>query len=899
MAVTGALPSIRQTKLFRPPLMEDYVPRPQLRERLKQVGRRPLTLICAPAGYGKSVLMSAWLEQCDCYSAWLSLDENDNDLGAFESYLLAALNSAIPSFDDELMTVLSGARLPPTPVFVEMLFDELSRLKNDVFLMLDDYGVIANDEIHELINELMRHPHPKLHLILGTRYNPPLPLNEWRVHDQLVEIRSVDLRFSYQESRSFLQRVIDVPLDEDTIISVHAKTEGWVAGLRLAALSFSRFETFRGQIDELSGSNMYISDYLFSQVFTRLSADTQLFLSHSSILDRVSASLSQAVAMPNRPLEEVQALLHELVAANVFTIPLDQSQMWFRYHHLFQDFLVMQLREDYSAEFAATLHQRASAWYAEHEYIEEALRHSLAANDVDTALGLVAANRHELINQESYQRLSRWLKMFSQVIIEGSPDLLLIQARFAQTVRLDIGEMYQLTEMIDALIKRIHLEPQTARLLSAENEALRSAAFFYTAPDPQVSLTCCKNALKVLPQHWHTVRSYCWMFGAVALQMMGDLSGAYEWIGQGRLEDQTARGGPFARNAAAEGFVSWVAGNLTGLQVVGEHMLGVTPNRGYWETQGWANHFLAAVHYHRNDLESAQRHAQQTFSHRHLHPSANVDSAFILVMIQQANGETREARKMLQTAMNFALEMRSPAYTHLVQSFQAELAVMQGRGHAYLQWAEQAYAGLQLAPMVYFYAPPLTIPKVLLAAGTPGGRRMAADCLQRLQEFAESKHHTRIMIEVLALKALLHNANNEQDAALVDLEDSLALAQAGGFIRLYVDLGPEIADLLRRMQNREPFTGYIASILKAFADSSSLASQLKVNEQLIEPLTGREAEIIDLLAKRYSNKEIAAELVISPATVKRYASNLYKKLNVHNRREAVVAARALGLIPPD
>jgi LuxR family maltose regulon positive regulatory protein len=234
-----------------------------------------------------------------------------------------------------------------------------------------------------------------------------------------------------------------------------------------------------------------------------------------------------------------------------------------------------------------------------------------------------------------------------------------------------------------------------------------------------------------------------------------------------------------------------------------------------------------------------------------------------------------------------------------VQSFQAELAVMQGRGHAYLQWAEQAYASLQLAPMVYFYAPPLSIPKVLLAAGTPGGRRMAADCLQRLQEFAESKHHTRIMIEVLALKALLHNANNEQDAALVDLEDSLALAQAGGFIRLYVDLGPAIADLLRRMQNREPFTGYIASILKAFADSSSLAAVSEGNRQLIEPLTGREAEIIDLLAKRYSNKEIAAELVISPATVKRYASNLYKKLNVHNRREAVVAARALGLIPPD
>lgn len=899
MAVTGALPSILQTKLFRPPLIEDYVPRSRLRDRLKQVGRRPLAIVCAPAGYGKSVLMSAWLKQCECNSAWLSLDENDNDLGAFESYLLAALHSAIPSFDDELMALLSGARLPPTPVFIEMLFDELGRLENDVFLMIDDYHVITNDDIHELINELMRHPHPRLHLILGTRYNPPLPLSEWRVRDQLIEIRSIDLRFSLEESKTFLQRVIDVALDEDTITTVHAKTEGWIAGLRLAALSFSSMETFRGQIDELSGSNMYISDYLFSQVLARLTAETQLFLFHSSILERVSASLSRAVAVPDSSLEEVQALLNELVTENVFTIPLDQSRQWFRYHHLFQDFLLMNLRENYSPEIVASLHRRASAWYAEHDYIEEAIRHAIAANDMETAVELVAANRHELINQESYQRLTRWLKMFPQEIIEGSPDLLLIQARFAQTARFDIAELYQLTEMVEALLKRLHLEPRKAQLLSAENEALRSAAFFYISPDPQVSLTCCRNALEVLPPHWFTMRSYCWMFGAVAIQMTGDLSGAYKWIGQGRHEDQTAPGGPYARNVAAEGFVSWVAGNLTGLQNVGELILGATSKSGYWETLGWANHFLATVHYHRNDLESALYHAQQTFDHRHYHPSANVDSAFILTSIQQALGKPEEAREMLKIAMDFAQEMQSPTFTYFVQSFQAELAVMQGRGHEHIQWAEQAYATMQLTPIVSFFAPPLTIPKVLLAAGTPAGRTMAAECLQHLHEFAQTKHHTRVLIEVLALQALLHTANNDQEAALVNLEESLALAHPGGFIRLYVDLGPEMASLLRRLQNRQPFVEYIAAILNAFGDAPNLAAESEGNRQLTEPLTGREAEILDLLAKRYSNKEIAAKLFISPTTVKRYTINIYKKLNVHSRSQAVETARALGLIPPD
>ena len=899
MAETSGLPPILQTKLFRPPLSEDHVHRSRLLEWLKQSKRYPLTVVSAPAGYGKSVLLSCFFEQCECHSAWLSLDKNDNDLGLFKNYFLAALQSAIPSFGDELTDLLEGTGVPPTPVFVQLLLDELDQLESDILVIIDDYGFINNDDIHEFITDLMRHPHPRLHLVLGTRYDPQLPLTEWRARDQLVEIRSIDLRFSLDETRTFLQRVIDVPLKEDTIISVHARTEGWITGLRLATLSFSHIETFRGQIDEISGSNMYVSDYLFSQVLTKLTAETQLFLFHSSILNRVSASLGQAVAMPDSSPEEVQALLQDLVAANVFTIPLDQSRQWFRYHHLFQDFLMTNLRENNSPEIVASLHRQASAWYAEHDYIEEALRHSFRANDVETALELVGENRHELIDQESYQRLTRWLKMFSQEVIEESPDLLLIQARFAQTTRLDIGELYQLTEMVEALLKRLHLEPQKAQLLAAENEALRSAAFFYIAPDPQVSLTCCRNALDVLPQHWFTMRSYCWMFGAVALQMTGDLNGAYEWIAQGRHEDQTARGGPFARNVAAEGFVSWVAGNLTGLQHVGELMIGITSKSGYWETRGWGNHFLASVHYHRNNLERALNHAQQTFNHRHYHPSANVDSAFILTLIQQALGKPKEARAMLKIAMDFAVEMQSPSFTYLVQSFQAELAVMQGRGREYIQWAEQAYAQLQLAPMVYFYAPPLTIPKVLLAAGTPAGRTMAADCLQHLHEYAESKYHTRVMIEVLALQALLHTANNDEEAALVALEESLGLAQPGGFIRLYVDLGPEMAELLRRLHNRKPFVEYTTSILKAFADASNSVSLSKVDEQLIEPLTDREAEILDLLAKRYSNKEIAAELFILPTTVKRYAINLYQKLNVHNRRQAVEAARALGLIPPD
>jgi len=328
VTAAGDQTSILQTKLFRAPLSEDHVRRPHLYKQLQQVKRHPLTIVSAPAGYGKSVLLSSWSEQCDCHSAWLSLDEDDNDLGLLLSYILASLNSAIPSFGNELQVLLDGGRLPPTQTFVGMLFEELSLSEDDIVLMIDDYGVITNDSVHGLIAELMNHPHPKLHLVLGTRHDPPLPLNEWRAplnewraQDKLLEFRSVDLRFSLEETRTFLQQAIDVPLDEKTIVALNAKTEGWAAGLRLAILTFSQVEDIPGYIEKLSGSSAHIRDYLASQVLSSLPAETQLFLLQTSILSRLSAYLCQAVVMLEGPIINAQSTLLELEAANVFMIP--------------------------------------------------------------------------------------------------------------------------------------------------------------------------------------------------------------------------------------------------------------------------------------------------------------------------------------------------------------------------------------------------------------------------------------------------------------------------------------------------------------------------------------------------------------------------------------------------
>ncbi|UCF29316.1 MAG: hypothetical protein JSW42_06480, partial [Chloroflexota bacterium] len=800
MTIAGDQISILQTKLFRVPLSEDHVKRPHLLERLEQIKQHPLTVVSAPAGYGKSVLLSSWSEQSDGHSAWLSLDGEDNDLGTFVSYFLAALNRVIPSFGDELMDIVGGARLLRTPILVNTIFDEFNRLEDDIVLIIDDYGVIANDDVHGLITELMKFPHPRLHLVLGTRHDPPLPLNEWRARDKLLEFRSIDLRFSLAETRTFLHRVIKEQLDEETIVALHGNIEGWVAGLRLATLTFSGVEDFRDHVNDLSGSNEYIREYLFSQVLDRLPSETQRFLLQTSILNRLSPSLCHSVVMPESSVGEAQALLQELVAANIFTMPLDSWQLWFRYHHLFKDFLGIYLQRNYSPDVVTSLHQRAGAWFAEHGFIEEALQHMMDAGDMEAGVEIVAVHRHVLIEKGSYQRLAHWLNMFPPQIIESSPDLLLLQALFAQTVRFDVMKLNQLVQKIDALLERLHFDAQRAKHLAAENESFRGVVLFYLDPDLQTALACFRHALEGLPQDWYILRTYSWVYGAVTLQMMGDLSGAYEWIERARREDLTAADRPKVRNALAEAMVHRISANLTGLKEVAEFTLRNTPERDSWETRGWSNHMLASVHYERNDLDRAQRHALEVFKNRHHHPAANVDNDIILVKILQARSKPDEAREMLEACLDYATEQGSQTFVLHAQSFQIELAVMQGRAHEVHQWAEQAYANLRLVPMHSFYMPELTIPKVLLAAGTPGGLTMAADCLQRIHDYADSTHNVRVMIEVLALEALLNAADNDEKAALATLEQSLALARPGGYIRLYVDLGPDMADLLRRMQ---------------------------------------------------------------------------------------------------
>ena len=873
-----------------PPVPEDLVPRQRLNTLLNRIPHRPLTLVSAPAGYGKSTSVAAWLVECDLHRAWLSLDEADNDPALFMIYVLAAIRRAVPSFGVELGAALEASRIIIGAKFAESIFSELDRLGEDVVLVIEDGHLIRNDEVLGVLRELMRHPHPRLHLVVISRHDVPLPLSDWRARNLIVEVRATDLRFSLEETARFLHHSLGDAVDEQVISLLHQNTEGWAAGLRLALLSLTFAENVDKQALQLTANNRLVVEYLAEQVLDGLPADRQRFLIETSILDRLCATLCEAVVQAGVPTDG-QAILTDLKRENVFMIPLDGEMRWFRCHHLLLQFLRGQLARHYTPEDIAALHLRAGRWFAAAGLTEEAIRHTISAGELDEAVGYLASRRHDLFNHEQWQRLMSWFTMFPERVVNKSPDLLLIKAWFVHAARFEIDEIASITDQVEALLRNPDLDPDRARLLQAENGIFRGITHYYQL-EASACIERCRDSLDTLPVDYYTLRSYGWIYTAGALLLLGDLPGVFDTIRLARREDLHFPDHPRGRNAGAEGYVCWMLGDLPGVERIGRLLLSTAATGTQYNSLSWGHYFLACAHYHWNNLAEAQYHAQQVFDNRFAnHAIANLYSGFILTLVHQARGHPEEAADTLAQVSDFATTIRSQSLVLLAQAMQAELNILQGRPRDAVTWARRILPALRPIAMPMFYSAHLTVPKVLLAAGDAADAALLPDIFNRIRGNLESTHNTRFLCELLALEAMYHGARGDSRAAFAALERSLTLARQAGFIRLFVDLGPNLRDLLVHLPQKKDLASYIARILTAFPKTKTAEANV-----LVDPLTDRELEILTLLAQRFSNKEIATELVISPMTVKRHTINIYQKLYVQNRREAVEAAQRLGII---
>jgi len=892
-----------ETKFYRPGLPVDMVNRPRLTNYLKKrQGTRPLTLVSAPAGYGKSTLVSCWFDEVDCSKAWLTLEEQDNDLTIFIRYLLAAIKSIFPNKFQETDTLLADATRPSIEILAHTLTNEIHRIEEPLFLVLDDYHVIEETEIHDLLDEILLHPPSNLHLVLSTRVDPPLSLTTMRGKGRLTEVRIPSLRFTKEESLRLIKKMTSASIDEDGIDGIYTKAEGWVTGLRLAALAM-RHRIGQKALDlKFSLNNRYVSEYLLSEILAKQAAQFSDCMLKTSIPSRFNAELCEALCLVDADSSSTGSdfngyqFLEWLRTSNLFIIPLDDEQKWYRYHHIFREFLQQEQLRRNGHELVRKLHAIAGRWFAENNLIDEAFYHLLPSGDVSKAIELVAQNRYRMLNETRWSLLEIWLTLFQEHSIESSPELWMLKTWLVYH-RAQYGSLPALLQKLEEILAA-EPDQKAATRLAGEIHTLRSLVAYHSN-DGEGAISHALMALELIPSELWIVRVLARLYLAGGLLMTGgDQSGSYSAIYNAFTEEEVQNKHFRATLLSVVCNIHWLAADLHGLKQAAEESIALCCKENFQQILRNSCDSLGRVKYEQNDLPGAE----ELFTSITAKTSLNYGTSYVssvcgLGMIYQAMGKEVKARQVIGEAIAFLLETGNATQLPILQALDAELALKQGNLAAAQKWAENLDPVPPLLPIHGFLSPHLTLVRILLAEDTTQSRAKAGELLAELQAYLESTHNTRFLIETLATQALLAQALDDLETAQATLTKALRLAQAGGFIRIFVDAGPEMARLLSQLEVDDDLRDYVGKIRAAFPGLRQTQSALQQGE-LLDPLTDRELQILKLLQERLSNKEIAARLVVSAGTVKGHTIKIYQKLNVSGRRQAVDKAISLGLLMP-
>jgi len=895
------------TKIQVPKTFGALLERPRLLTLLDQCLQVPVTLLAAPAGFGKTTLLCQWVRaapdrvRAPTHIAWLSLDQGDSALDTFLAYCIAAMRVNYPNACDETLRLLAGSQIPSDEALTISFVNEIAALDQELqagaahlVLILDDYQDLTGDAVNRLIAAWMKHPPARLHLVLGCRHDPALPFARWRAQNQTLELRSQALRLTHAEIAAYLERAVPIEWSDAQITLFENKTEGWAAGLQLIALAVREQSEAQRLIAELNAPQSHIANYLFQEVLARQPQELQTNLLRLSILDRFNAELCETVCADLT--EPGTTFLARLLQANLFVVGLDDEGRWFRFHQLFQQLLQFQLKQHVSAAERAQLHARALDWFAAHNDIETALTHAFAAGESGRAAELVAQHRQRLMNQEQWQQLAAWLAKFPNDVLPCYPDLLLAKAWYTRTVHFDLAATSALTQQAADALAGHTFPPQRAAELAAEIDALRSMEA-YRIPDADRVIALASHAVQVLSNAHYLAYQYAYLQLAAAYQLKGDLARGLSLIRQAQTQEILDGFATHSRAVGGEAMMQWMAGNLTAMRALGKRLLTHAEQSGLHDSLTWGRYFVAAASYMQNDLDAAEWNAAQALHDPNPAGSfrPTIDSILILALVYQAKKMTERAREALDEALGWAVEKNSAALQEIVQAFQAELALRQGDFALAKRWYLTAHALPIAGSMANFTSPFLTIPKILLAQNTVTSRRQALAFLETLETHLTAQHNVRFLIDTFALQALTHEARGDAAAARAALERALTLAEPGRFVRVFVDLGAPMAKLIQQRAQTRAANDYLREILRAFQDSAQPETRQN-QDSPPEKLTGREQAVLELLAQRLSNKEIARELVISPLTVKTHTDNIYQKLGVNSRQEAVRVARSYGLL---
>lgn len=863
------------TKLYLPPGRPNLAPRRRLVERLAAGLQGPLTLISAPAGYGKTTLMSEWrlTQGADYPLAWLALDREDNDPLRFLTYLTAALGALRPGLGKETLAALQAPQPPPPAALLTALINELAEIERPFALALDDYHVIEAQPVHEALRFLLEHmPHP-MHLVILARADPPLPLSRLRALGLLTEIRIADLRFTPGEALQFLNQCMGLALSETDIAALERRTEGWIAGLQLAALSMQGRKDVQDFITAFTGSHHYVVDYLVEEVLDRQPPRLREFLIKTSVLESVCAALCEAVTGEDGG----QAALERLEQANLFLFPLDDERRWYRYHPLFADVLRSRLRQVYPEQME-TLHRRASQWYEQNGDPDRSIEHALSAHDWARAASLMDAASETAFRQDAVYKLARWAQALPAGAIYSAPRLCIFYAwavvvteGYAQAEKtLAAGEWSGFPENaeLSAMRLRVHEAHGKEQILRLIDYGCRA---FELWPGKNAAS---ENLLQ------HGVAFTCWNMGEIqrATQAAAECLRLSE--GGGSENGPSVILGLLARSQAAQG-------NLSQALDIYQRTLALPQSASSSLGRCQAMAGSARIYYERNDVELAAETARRglEYSQKTHHADIQLICLRLLALIHLTQGQGAAARAQLDAAEEAAWKYNlSQIMFDSLAASRAQLALAQGDPAAARHWIEQIQG--QIGANLYFAA--ITLERARLALAE-GDRPLAAKLLAEQFSLAESNGIRYGQIEIRILQAL---AAEDEQQALGFLDEALAWGQAEGFVRVFADQGNGLIPLLQLAKRRRIAPGYVDQILAAFPSQAAATSRAR----LPEVLSQRELEVLRLIADGRQNKEIAERLVIAMGTVKRHTVNIFTKLDVGNRTQAVARAREMGLL---
>jgi LuxR family maltose regulon positive regulatory protein len=879
--------------------------------RLEDGLNKRLTFISAPAGFGKTTLAAQWLDSIPGHSAWLSLDKNDNSPDVFLKYVIAALRSVLPGVCQGVESLLTSPTLPPPDYLADIMVSELSRIHDPVLLVLDDYHAITSELVQAIVIRMLEHLPEKLHMVVISRMDPPWPLALWRVRQWLNEMRAADLRVSLEEARTFFAQGLEKPLAPGTVEMLQERIEGWMAGLQLALLSLTDAEDPDQRARDFSHSDRLVVDFLMDEVISHQPPEILNFLAVTAMFNSFCAPLADFVMSDQHPSPDGRRIIERLETQNLFIVPLDRVRHWYRYHHLFQSLVVQHLNTVLSPERKALIHRRAAEWFMQQGSIEEAMQQFLSAGAVDDAAFLFQEHMPTAIGDDlSYRTLGRWLGLFPESVHEQNPAMLVAKV-FEKMMVWDLPAIARLLDKAQLLLDDPGFNISEARRqwLQADIDAQRCFLLYWRG-DAEEALRHSLQALPKVPPSHREAYNMTLQYVAGSYAVTGQRDEALRLLKIAIREDCEASSHGAGKLLVALTVIHNYGGNLDAVWESAERILSIhetSPVPDFW--RGYAHYFLGCVAYERNLLDSAAIHFTRVEELRYrVNRYLNQDILLCLARVANASGDVERANEYVAAGRKMAISMKDPLGIQLYGFFEARLAAFSGKSrNAVLD------AGPPPLDISKFW---LEIPSMIRAEYLVHGISQVElkDGLQAVEDGLQSAkrlHNTRQTIQFMALEAVALERAGGRDEALEVLREALRLAEPMGFVRTFVDRGPLMAELLRVLLKRFPQDHYVRHLLEEFDDGKPLTAlnmsspkesyahtpgTESLETEDFNLLTCREIEILNMLAERLSNKEIADRLFISVETVKSHARNIYSKLNVVGRRHAVDAAKKLGVL---